>query len=36
MTFLNKCDEVEKPIVSEYYQRSFGRTLVENEIIENE
>ena len=36
MTFLNKCDEVEKPIVSEYYQRCFGRTLVENETLENE
>ena len=36
MTFLNKCDEVEKPIVSEYYQRCFGRTLVENEALENE
>ena len=35
MTFLNKCDEVEKPIVSEYYQRCFGRTLVENEVLEN-
>ena len=36
MTFLNKCEEVEKPIVSEYYQRCFGRALVENETIENE
>ena len=36
MTFLNKCDEVEKPIVSEYYQRCFGRTLVENDTLENE
>ena len=36
MTFLNKCDDVEKPIVSEYYQRCFGRTLIENETIENE
>ena len=36
VTFLNKCDEVEKPIVSEYYQRCFGRTLVENETLENE
>ena len=36
MTFLNKCDEVEKPIVSEYYQRCFGRALVENENLENE
>ena len=25
LTFLNKCDEMERPIVSEYYQRCFGR-----------
>ena len=24
MTFLNKCDEVERPVVAEYYQRCFG------------
>ena len=24
LTFLNKCDESEKPIISEYYQRCFG------------
>ena len=24
MTFLNKCDELERPIVAEFYQRSFG------------
>ena len=36
MPFLNKCDDVEKPIVSEYYQRCFGRTLIENNISENE
>ncbi len=24
VTFLNKCDEVERPIVAEYYQRCFG------------
>jgi len=27
VTFLNKCDEVERPIVAEYYQRSFGSDL---------
>jgi cobaltochelatase CobS len=24
VTFLNKCDETERPIISEYYQRAFG------------
>lgn len=24
VTFLNKCDEVERPIIAEYYQRCFG------------
>ena len=24
LTFLNKCDEVERAIVAEYYQRCFG------------
>ncbi|MDA8230428.1 MAG: cobaltochelatase subunit CobS [Magnetospirillum sp.] len=24
LTFLNKCDEVERPIIAEYYQRCFG------------
>jgi cobaltochelatase CobS len=28
LTFLNKCDELEKSIVSEYYQRCFDRALV--------
>ncbi len=27
VTFLNKCDEVERPTVGEYYQRCFGREL---------
>src|SRR5262249_52846356 len=27
VTFLNKCDEVERPIVAEYFQRCFGREL---------
>lgn len=28
LTFLNKCDDLEKPVVSEYYQRCFDRVLV--------
>ncbi|MQP66921.1 cobaltochelatase subunit CobS [Niveispirillum sp. SYP-B3756] len=27
VTFLNKCDEVERPAVAEYYQRCFGQEL---------
>ena len=29
VTFLNKCDESEKNIISEYYQRCFGEDLQE-------
>ncbi|CAA7616223.1 Aerobic cobaltochelatase subunit CobS [Candidatus Terasakiella magnetica] len=29
VTFLNKCDEVERPILAEYYQRCFGEELPE-------
>jgi cobaltochelatase CobS len=29
MTFLNKCDEAERPLVAEYYQRCFGDELPE-------
>jgi cobaltochelatase CobS len=27
MTFLNKCDELERSTVAEYYQRCFGEEL---------
>jgi cobaltochelatase CobS len=27
VTFLNKCDEIERPVVAEYYQRCFGTEL---------
>jgi cobaltochelatase CobS len=30
VTFLNKCDEIERPLVAEYYQRSFGEELPES------
>jgi cobaltochelatase CobS len=29
LSFLNKCDEVERPVVAEYYQRCFGAELPE-------
>ncbi|WP_321394659.1 cobaltochelatase subunit CobS [Emcibacter sp.] len=29
VTFLNKCDEIERPLVAEYYQRCFGEELPE-------
>lgn len=32
LTFLNKCDEVERPIVAEYYQRCFGTELPESGV----
>ena len=30
MTFLNKCDELERPIIAEFYQRAFGVDLPES------
>ncbi len=30
LTFLNKCDEAERPIIAEYYQRCFGVELPES------
>ncbi|WP_252508677.1 cobaltochelatase subunit CobS [Magnetospira sp. QH-2] len=30
VTFLNKCDEMERPVVAEYYQRCFGEELPES------
>jgi cobaltochelatase CobS len=30
VTFLNKCDEMERPVVAEYFQRSFGQELPES------
>lgn len=32
VTFLNRCDEVERPILAEYYQRCFGEELPEEAI----
>lgn len=30
LTFLNKCDELERPVIAEFYQRAFGEELPEN------
>ncbi|MEZ5803258.1 MAG: cobaltochelatase subunit CobS [Rhizobiaceae bacterium] len=30
LTFLNKCDELERPVVAEFYQRAFGQDLPES------
>jgi cobaltochelatase CobS len=30
LTFLNKCDETERPVIAEYYQRVFGEDLPES------
>jgi cobaltochelatase CobS len=32
VTFLNKCDEIERPIIAEYYQRCFGTELSESGV----
>jgi cobaltochelatase CobS len=33
LTFLNKCDDAEKYIISEYYQRCFGVELIEPNVV---
>ena len=35
LTFLNKCDETERPTVAEYYQRCFGTELPESGVKAN-
>jgi cobaltochelatase CobS len=32
LTFLNKCDELERPLVAEFYQRCFGHELPESAV----
>ena len=32
VSFLNKCDELERPIVAEFYQRCFGVELPESSV----
>jgi cobaltochelatase CobS len=32
LTFVNKCDELERPLVAEFYQRCFGHELPESAV----
>ena len=32
LSFLNRCDELERPIIEEYYQRSFGIDLSDAKV----
>ena len=32
VTFLNKCDELERALVAEFYQRAFGTELAESSV----
>jgi cobaltochelatase CobS len=32
LTFVNKCDELERPLVAEFYQRCFGKELPESTV----
>jgi cobaltochelatase CobS len=32
LSFLNRCDEAERPVVAEYYQRVFGKDLPESVV----
>ena len=32
VTFLNKCDEMERTLVAEFFQRSFGKELPESAV----
>ena len=33
LTFLNKCDEMERTLIAEYYQRSFGEDLPDSAAL---
>ncbi len=33
LSFLNRCDELERPVIHEYYQRAFGIDLSEAKVI---
>ncbi|WP_374377806.1 cobaltochelatase subunit CobS [Dongia sp.] len=35
VSFLNKCDELERPVVAEYYQRCFGQDLKDSAVQAN-
>tara|TARA_B100001057_G_scaffold491820_1_gene582890 strand:- start:5236 stop:6216 length:981 start_codon:yes stop_codon:yes gene_type:complete len=33
LSFLNRCDEMERPIIEEYYQRSFGVDITDAKVV---
>jgi len=33
LSFLNRCDDLEKPIIEEYYQRSFGVDITDAKVV---
>ena len=33
LAFLNRCDELERPVIHEYYQRAFGVDLSEAKVV---
>ena len=33
LSFLNRCDELEKSVVNEYYQRAFGIDLSDSKVV---
>lgn len=35
LSFLNKCDELERPIIAEYYQRCFGEDVMGTNILQS-
>jgi cobaltochelatase CobS len=35
LSFLNKCDELERPIIAEYYQRCFGEDVMGANILQS-
>ena len=33
LSFLNRCDELERPVIEEYYQRSFGIDITDAKVV---
>ena len=36
LTFVNKCDETERPLIAEHYQRAFGDELPESMVFKKQ
>ena len=33
LSFLNRCDDMERPIIEEYFQRSFGIDITDAKVV---